>query len=347
MDVDQEQADADAAPLAAAEATATAVAAAAADADGEGDGEGDGDDPADPKRKSPLTREEGIKKVKRTIGWYNKHGGLQSQIHYRTISQYIEALNPREALKILNQLEEKGPTIQNPTAWVKKAAENLGPELDKKVRKTIAWYNRNGELQEPIKYDEVRELLAYVSPAEACKLLSSLDGKGSQIQKPTAYLCKAARNKLERDGPSPQLGAAWGLQAFGGGGRGIGKGPGVAALFGLKGGWGRGRGAPGIPVALAQASIMAAALGPKGLGIAQAGMAAVLDPKVKKTIGWYNKNGNLQGEIHFDEVAPLLALVGTSEALKILDGLDPEKGRNTQIKNPTAWIKKAAQNLLN
>lgn len=277
------------------------------------------------KRKAPMSREEWLKKVKKTIGWFNKHGGLQNQIHYRTVSQSIEALNPREALKILNELEAKAPKIHNPTAWVKKAAENLGPELDKKVRNTIAWYNRNGELPEPIKYDEVRELLGYLSAADSCRLLGALDGKGAQIQKPTAYLCKAARNKLERDGPSAGASgpAAWAVPAWTGGRSGKGGG-------GYMGkGWGRGKGAP----------VMA-------FGAAVPTAAPALDTKVRRTIGWYNKNGGLQGEIYYDEVAPMLALVGTSEALKILDGLDPAKGRNTQIKNPTAWIKKAVQNIL-
>merc|ERR1712205_120684 len=72
-----------------------------------------------------------------------------------------------------------------------------------------------------------------------------------------------------------------------------------------------------------------------GKGVAGAGL---IDEKVRKTIGWYNRNGGLQEEIIFTKVAPALAQVGTAEALKILKGLET---KGPEIRNPTAWICKA------
>lgn len=262
-------------------------------------------EPRGQKRGPEMSWEDGIKKVKRTVGWYNKHGGLNNQIIYKTVRESIEALNPREALKILKGLEEKGTAVNNPTAWVKKAAERLGPELDKKVRKTISWYNKHGGLAEPIRYDEVRGLLGYMPPQEALKLLKSLDGKGTTVNKPTAWICKAAQKKLERDSPAEE--GSWDV--------------GSAAPA-----WG-GQSAGGTSSSQVQM--------PKFTG--------EIDVAVKKTIGWYNKKGGLQQEIVFDEVAPFLVQLQSKDALQILKGLEDKAAH---IKNPTAWITKAAQNAL-
>jgi len=282
------------------------------------------------KRGPPMSREEGIKKIRRTVGWYNHNGNLAGPIHYRTIQESFESLNPREALKILNELEEKGSQIRDPTAWLKRAAENKGPELDQKVRRTIAWYNRTGLLQEPIMYDEVREALSWLAPGDACRLLAGLEGKESEIKKPTAWLCKAARNKLNRDNsytdsiPTTTLALKGGESWKGGGGT-------WKSVESWNGGetWKGGNDSLGGDG------------GKGGIGLNEES----LDAKVRKTIGWYNKSGCLQAEIRYDEVAPLLLQVGMVEASKILDGLDPANGGGAKIKNPTGWIKKAVQNL--
>merc|ERR1712210_309941 len=92
----------------------------------------------------------------------------------------------------LRDLEEKKAQVNNPTRWIKKAAESSG-FLDEKVKRTIWWYNDNGNLAQPIHYDEVKKLLGQLSPWKACKVLSTLaDGKGEPIRDPTSWICKAA-----------------------------------------------------------------------------------------------------------------------------------------------------------
>merc|ERR1712032_1438734 len=105
-----------------------------------------------------LTKAEMGKKVKYTIGWYNTFGNLQKPIIYKTIKSTMESMNPKEALKILRDLEEKKLQVNNPTRWIKRAAESSG-FLDEKVKRTIWWYNDNGNLAQPIHYDEVKKLL--------------------------------------------------------------------------------------------------------------------------------------------------------------------------------------------
>jgi len=147
--------------------------------------------------KTKLTRAEMLTKVKYTIGWYNKFGNLKKPIIYKTIKPTIQAMSPGEALKILGQLDEKQTQINNPTRWIKKAAESSG-FLDPKVKRTIWWYNDHGDLPEPIRYDEVKKLLGRLAVWRATKILSTLaPGKGEPIRNPTSWICKAAQKQLE------------------------------------------------------------------------------------------------------------------------------------------------------
>eukprot|EP00927_Polykrikos_kofoidii_P080648 TRINITY_DN77562_c0_g1_i1.p1 TRINITY_DN77562_c0_g1~~TRINITY_DN77562_c0_g1_i1.p1 ORF type:complete len:178 (-),score=39.49 TRINITY_DN77562_c0_g1_i1:101-634(-) len=150
-------------------------------------------------QNNQMSREDGLKKVRRTIGWYNNHGNLKRPIIYKTIGPAIEAMAPREALRILKTFEEKATQIDNPTYWLKKAADN-DPDLDPKVRKTIGWYNAHGGLVEPINYPEVKADLAKLTTWEQLQILNNMQDKCSVIMKPTAWICKAAQKHCQRQG---------------------------------------------------------------------------------------------------------------------------------------------------
>lgn len=62
--------------------------------------------------------------------------------------------------------------------------------------------------------------------------------------------------------------------------------------------------------------------------------------KILKTVEWYNKNGNLASEIDVKDVRPTLFAIEPHKALQILKGLEDKAD---SIKNPTLWIKKAAE----
>merc|ERR1712183_298961 len=47
-------------------------------------------------------------KVKKTIRWYNKYGGLNAKLSYRMVSAPFAKLKPRLAMKILSELGHKG-----------------------------------------------------------------------------------------------------------------------------------------------------------------------------------------------------------------------------------------------
>eukprot|EP00927_Polykrikos_kofoidii_P055623 TRINITY_DN49839_c0_g1_i1.p2 TRINITY_DN49839_c0_g1~~TRINITY_DN49839_c0_g1_i1.p2 ORF type:complete len:182 (+),score=38.25 TRINITY_DN49839_c0_g1_i1:91-636(+) len=135
---------------------------------------------------------DGATKVKKTIGWFNQHGNLKKPIIYKTIRDVLEKTEPRTALKVLKQFEEKADKIENPTYWLKKAVERE-PDLDSKVRKTIGWYNSHGNLAAPISYPEVVGDLSKLSVWEQLQIVNQLEEKGSTIKDPTAWICKAAQ----------------------------------------------------------------------------------------------------------------------------------------------------------
>lgn len=257
------------------------------------------------KRSAPMTAEEGLKKVKRTVGWYNHNGNLQQPIIYKTVRDQLESVKPRDALKILKGLEENAATIRNPTAWVRSAAEKLGPEADIKVRKTIAWYNMHGNLQGQITYKDVKGVLASLPAEEGLAILRSLESKATTVRDPTAWLYTAAERKLGSWGmEAPSRSSSWSAPARSW------SGDGGTNSAGWKGSAGAG------------------------------GMKGSVDKKLRTTIAWYNNCGGLQQPIIFDEVAVYLCQMELAEALKILKGL---KDKAWSIKNPTSWITKAAQ----
>lgn len=156
-------------------------------------------------------------KIAKTLGWYNRHGGLQQEIHVAKVKAPLAALSSGQALKILKGLESKASEIKDPTWWIlgaiKKATSNSwspaqsgggkaaggsfqtdtsdASGLDPKIVKTIAWYNKNGGLAQPIDLAAVAPLFEVMETAVALKVLKGLDGKGSQIQNPTNWLTKA------------------------------------------------------------------------------------------------------------------------------------------------------------
>lgn len=170
-----------------------------------------GDDGSDP-----------LKKVRRTIGWYNKNGGLAAEINYKAVKGSVEAIDPMETLKILKGLEEKAGQIRDPTNWLKKAASKRAPDLDPKLKKTIMWYNKHGGLTEQIWYNECKGPLSQLPLSEALRILKGLEGKGATIKNPTSWISGAATRWVQNNGSGwgsdgSAAGGGWGSGGKGGG----------------------------------------------------------------------------------------------------------------------------------
>lgn len=58
-------------------------------------------------------------KLKRTVNWYNKHGGLTEQIRLAQVAEVLTEIKPGQAMKILYDLDTAGKeTLPDPTGWI-------------------------------------------------------------------------------------------------------------------------------------------------------------------------------------------------------------------------------------
>eukprot|EP00930_Biecheleria_cincta_P004973 TRINITY_DN10589_c0_g2_i1.p1 TRINITY_DN10589_c0_g2~~TRINITY_DN10589_c0_g2_i1.p1 ORF type:complete len:848 (+),score=167.20 TRINITY_DN10589_c0_g2_i1:35-2545(+) len=63
-------------------------------------------------------------KISRKIGWLNSHGGLAGEIRYNEVKDYLGKLGDQGAMVILQNLEERGAHVREPTAYIVTAAKN-------------------------------------------------------------------------------------------------------------------------------------------------------------------------------------------------------------------------------
>jgi len=157
-------------------------------------------------------------KIRKTISWYNQHGGLKENIRYDEVKGVLGRIPLGAALKIFKQFEPKSTVITKPTSWIYKAAEGqLGEEPwspeggsnwqgsssgwsggggeSSKVRKTIAWYNKHGGLQQPIKVGDCAGYLDQMDPKVVMQMLKTLGEKSATINNPTAWIVGWAKKQ--------------------------------------------------------------------------------------------------------------------------------------------------------
>mmetsp|Transcript_12502 Transcript_12502/g.22502 ORF Transcript_12502/g.22502 Transcript_12502/m.22502 type:complete len:168 (-) Transcript_12502:92-595(-) len=140
-------------------------------------------------KKTPMTAEEKVKRVKRRVGWLNhKLEAMDKTIWVKKTG--LEKVDFGSAIVILKKFEENVDSIKNPTKWILAAASKV-PE--RRVRNTIAWYNQYGNLPEPIDYEQVKEPLAAIKTGSALKVLQQLEGKS--VRNPTKWLISAAQRE--------------------------------------------------------------------------------------------------------------------------------------------------------
>lgn len=120
------------------------------------------------------------------------------------IVDILEQIEEKEALRILQDVKEKGTSISNPTAWICCAAQRVAEATtpwndqewsaaDERVHKKIKALNKSGELAEPIEYTRVKAELDKVDEKSRLNLLKVLEEKAATIEHPTGWLVKACR----------------------------------------------------------------------------------------------------------------------------------------------------------
>mmetsp|Transcript_36176 Transcript_36176/g.88604 ORF Transcript_36176/g.88604 Transcript_36176/m.88604 type:complete len:254 (+) Transcript_36176:1-762(+) len=154
------------------------------------------------KREDP---EESDRKIRQTVAWWNRYGELQQQIHYDSVKEPLTRISSRQAMQLLNSLEDKKDRLVNPTGWIRAECQRLGGgedrELDTKIRRTIGWINHQKVLKEPLQYVKVASALAQVEPQAAGRILHDLCEKAHAIKDPIGYIVTAVRRQLGEEKP--------------------------------------------------------------------------------------------------------------------------------------------------
>jgi len=180
------------------------------------------------------------------------------------------------------------------------------------IAKTIGTMNRLNILAQPVRHNEVKELLEALGDTEAGRLLHELRNEGRGIQNPTAWLKSAATRSAS--------GEASGRKNTG-----------------RKGGAGGDAQSP--------EELLKMILGLQSGAPQQSGPHSnrQYSPYVSKAIGMLNKDNSLQQPIMYKEVAPHLSAVSESLAIDLVKQLS---SKAADVKDPTNWLIASAKKAL-
>lgn len=253
--------------------------------------------------------------ISKKVGRINKFGGLLQPLMWGEVAEALESMDERQAISLLDELEMYGPMIKNPTSWVKQAALRAAAG-EPRAGKPPKQGSRPPQM--PWGYGMGAPMIrGGVGDKRISRAIGVLNKEGGLAQ-PIDY--KSVAPMLEQLGPQSAQRILEDLER---------KKDGVKDPTG----W--------IKVAAQnEAKHM-----PSMWGVAQSfGPAAWGSPanseRVKKKVGWLNKQGTLAQPLRFDEVIGPLSMCGEYIALQLLDEIQ-EKG--AALKNPTNWLKAAAE----
>eukprot|EP00747_Dinoflagellata_sp_TGD_P207271 gnl/TRDRNA2_/TRDRNA2_80852_c0_seq1.p1 gnl/TRDRNA2_/TRDRNA2_80852_c0~~gnl/TRDRNA2_/TRDRNA2_80852_c0_seq1.p1 ORF type:complete len:402 (+),score=86.20 gnl/TRDRNA2_/TRDRNA2_80852_c0_seq1:2-1207(+) len=116
----------------------------------------------------------------------------------------LTSVGPAVATDILQELERKGSAVRNPSAYICRACENrkmgIGPKLAGEISPWLERYR--GTLDQ-----EVLESLSRIDQQHALVLLQNIDSADGSIRNPSAYIAKSIKN-LETGSNLPELRSA-------------------------------------------------------------------------------------------------------------------------------------------
>eukprot|EP00930_Biecheleria_cincta_P020094 TRINITY_DN1517_c0_g1_i1.p1 TRINITY_DN1517_c0_g1~~TRINITY_DN1517_c0_g1_i1.p1 ORF type:complete len:472 (-),score=82.81 TRINITY_DN1517_c0_g1_i1:533-1903(-) len=248
--------------------------------------------------------------------------------------------------------------LRNPVIAAAAGDDVTKESVDHTVRTAIARCNKHPQITQSIHFKQVAPVLAMLEVPVALALLEELYSIIPTIKNPTSWLSAAATRKAtgeERPGGGSSKGKGKGKGGKGGAwgdgwgdpweamgqmfsafldswGKGDGKGGKGDAGWGD--GWGKGdKGGKGSK-------------GSKGGGygsgcpaLAQQWTYENQKDLIGKTVGYYNKQGDLLTPINYAELCPLLLQLEPDQARSVLASID---GKQQSIGNPTKWLAKAA-----
>ncbi|CAE7454121.1 unnamed protein product, partial [Symbiodinium sp. CCMP2592] len=139
----------------------------------------------------------------------NTGGTLSAQIDAASVVDGLERLPEEDALGLLEELAEKGPSVKNPTAYLRFKLNArlavLGVSLDdvsehRKILKRVEWLNDYGGLLEDIEYNKVASALESVGTDAAMTILKQLEDQSAGIDNPTDFILRSTRQTNSRAG---------------------------------------------------------------------------------------------------------------------------------------------------
>lgn len=172
---------------------------------------------AKPEPAAPAVAPTGatdIKTLAGFVGFLNKNSKLQRQVKFSEVASALDALGPQRALRVLQEMQEKGLGLDDPVTYIRAAAlrsgggkagaagtaaarravaaeaEDEGDDVAK-ITKRLQWLNQFGGLTRKIVVDEVVGALYCLGLPQSMAILRGLQEKGARAPNPTAYI-KAA-----------------------------------------------------------------------------------------------------------------------------------------------------------
>lgn len=139
------------------------------------------------------------------VGVLNKSGRAKKQIKFADIAPALDSLGSDRALRILQEMQQKGLGLDDPVQYIKAAAQRTlasrvkavkaekGEDEDDvaKITSRLNWLNQFGNLVKPIKVPEVVGALYCLGVPATMTILRGLQEKGPKVPDPT-YHIKAA-----------------------------------------------------------------------------------------------------------------------------------------------------------
>lgn len=168
------------------------------------------------------------KKLRKRIGWLNSQGGFGGAIIYDKIMEAAGGLEFSEVFRGLSQLEEKGDSVKDPTAWVCAALRRSaskggmhapqmawsggggwgGPEeqwgggsapmeLDadatSRLHKRVKWLNDPDRFDNALQFDKVKEAAVGLDSRAQMEVLKDLEENQDTVKDPLAYVTSKMR----------------------------------------------------------------------------------------------------------------------------------------------------------
>lgn len=272
--------------------------------------------------------------LKKRVGWLNNQGGFQNTLLFDKIVEASGGLDDSLILKVLKELEDHRGQVTNPTAYVTAALRKAGGVGGGAQKRPMGGGQPNGNsakrARAPQNFGGPQNFQNFGGPPQNFQnfggqmdqklrkrvgWLNKEGGFNNQIRHdkvteaaaglPEQHVMKVLKY-LEEKGATIKDPTSW-----------------VTAALRKDGGGAGGFGGPGG--------------GAPWQGMAQtANFAGAMDEKLRKRIGWLNKNGGFNNALQYDKVSEVAGGLPQDKIFGVLKNLE-EKGPQV-VKEPTSWV---------